>query len=169
MRNVGALTDSRAEALHTDPVRTIGMVVGIVVLSSTVAWADLSADRIWPMVPAGHEISMEDQLTDRLNEWGNLMGRHLDLMSHDVLAIRIDARRNRAHMRVGYGDTHYLSLQINGDFLFHDGLASVDARVDLSIRGHSIKLELPNFDVVPSTYGDNRYVEIRVPFFKRNF
>ena len=34
---------------------------------------------------------------------------------------------------------------------------------------HAIKLELPNFDVVPSAYGDNRYVEIRVPFFKRNF
>ena len=77
--------------------------MGAVVLSSGVALADMSADKLWPAVPVGHDLSMEDQLTNRIDEWGNQMGRHLDQMSHDVLAIRIDARRNRAHMRVGYG------------------------------------------------------------------
>ena len=110
-----------------------------------------------------------EELTKRIDDWGNQMGRHLDRMSHDVVAIRIDAFRNHAHMRVGYGDTHFLSLHIDGDFVFHDGLASVQAHMDLAIHGHAIKLELPQFDVVPSSYGDNRYVEIRVPFFKRTF
>ena len=155
--------------MYTGHVRTLGVALAMVVLPGAIATADVSADRIWPAVPAGHELSMEDQLTNRLDEWGNQMGRHLDLMSHDVLAIRIDARRNRAHMRVGYGDTHFLSLHIDSDFLFHDGLAQVDARVDLRIRNHGMRLELPSFDVVPSSYGDNRYVEIRVPFFRRTF
>ncbi len=164
---VAALTDGESARSQTGGVRIL--IVGAVVLCSSIAFADLSADRVWPAVPAGHEVSMEDQLTNRIDEWGNQMGRHLDQMSHDVLAIRIDAHRNYAHMRVGGGDGHYLSLHIAGDFLFHDGLADVNATVDLAIHGHSVKLELPNFEVVPSSYGDNRYVEIRVPFFKRHF
>jgi hypothetical protein len=167
MRMVGALTDRGSTPFHTGSVRII--IVGAMLLSSAVASADLAVDHVWPAVPAGHEISMEDQLTSRIDEWSNQMGRHLDNMSHDMVALRFDAFHNHAHMRVGGGDEHYLSLHIDGDFVFHDGLADVNARVDLAIHGHSMQLELPNFEMVPSSYGDNRYVEIRVPFFKRRF
>jgi hypothetical protein len=144
-------------------------IVGMVMLSSSVASADLIADRLWPAVPATHELSMEDQLTNRIDEWGNQMGRHLDTMSHDVFGLRIDAHRNYAHLHLGGGDERYMALHIDSDWFFHDGLADVNATLDFTIHGHGIKVELPNFEMVPASYGDNRYVEIRVPFFKRAF
>lgn len=111
---------------------------------------------------------MEDQLTKRIDEWGN---RHLELRARDeqLLAVKMDVGHQRAHMRVGYGDAHFLSFHLDSDFEFHDGLATVDARVDVSVRGHAFKLQLPNFDVVPSSMQGDRYVEIRVPFFKKSF
>lgn len=167
MRMVGALTDGGSRRSHTGFVRNL--IVGAVMLSSGVAFADLAADRLWPALPTGHEVSMEDQVTGRIDEWTNQMGRHLDHASHDIVSLRFDAFHNHAHMRLGGGDSQILSLHIDGDFVFHDGLADVNARLDFAVHGHSVKLELPNFEMVPSSYGDNRYVEIRVPFFKRFF
>ena len=122
---------------HDGRVRTIGMVV---LLCSGVASADRQTlDRGWPAVPPSHELSMEDQLTHRIDEWSNTMGQHLGQLSHDAVAIELDLRRNRARMRLGYGNDHYLSLRVDSRFEFHDGLASVDARVDLSVHGHAIR------------------------------
>lgn len=111
---------------------------------------------------------MEDQLTRRIDEWGN---RHLELRARDqeLVAVRMDVGHQRGHLRLGYGDEHFLSIHLDSDFEFHDGLASVDAHVDLAVRGHAFKLQLPAFDVVPSSMQGDRYVEIRVPFFKKNF
>jgi hypothetical protein len=128
--------------------------------------------RRWPSVPRGHALSLEDLLTDRLTLLGNTLGHHLDLLSHDMFQLRVDARSRRARIRMGGGDPATFSLRLDGDIQVDDTdelRARVHARLALGVRGHELALELPQLDVCPSTLRGATGVEIKLPLFERAF
>jgi hypothetical protein len=147
------------------------MAVLAVLAGSAGASADpavLLASR-WPAVPEGHGLSLEDQITDRLTQLGNELGRHLDLLSHDMFQLTVDGRHRHAHVRIGGGDGELLALRVDGDIQFEDVNAHVQARLDLALHGHAVHLELPAFEMAPADYRGDRGVEVRLPLFLRKF
>ncbi len=160
----------RSEALALLAPATAA-VVASGLASTPAASADttaLLASR-WPSVPDGHALSLEDQITDRLTEIGNAVGHHLDLLSHDMFQLRVDARLRRAHLRIGGGDSEGLALRLDGDIQFDDLNAHVCARLDVALRGHAVSLELPAFEMSPVSYRGDHGVELRVPLFVQRF
>ena len=122
----------------------------------------------WPSVPDGHGLSLEDQITDRLTQLGNALGRHLDLLSHDMFRLTVDGRHRHARVRIGGGDTETLAFRLDGDIQFDDANAQVHARIDLGFHGHALHLELPAFEMSPATchgYG----IELRLPLYVQRF
>ncbi|MDQ3341372.1 MAG: hypothetical protein M4D80_39965 [Myxococcota bacterium] len=126
-------------------------------------------DRLWPRVPEGRQLKLSDQITDQLTELGNLMGQHMNALSHDVLAMSFDGRRRRAFVRIGGGDARFLEFTLASDVRFYDGKAQINARIDLTIAGNRMHLELPEMEMVPASYRGERGVEVRVPLFRRHF
>jgi hypothetical protein len=123
----------------------------------------------WPSVPADHSLSLEYQLTDRLTQLGNVLGQHLELLSHDMFVFTVDGHRRTAHVRIGGGDARVLELQVEGDLQFEDANAHVCAHVDLAFHGHALHLELPDFEMAPAAYRGDYGVELRLPLFRRSF
>jgi hypothetical protein len=147
------------------------VVLAAVVAASAPALGDegvLLASR-WPGVPDGHDLSLEDQITDRLTQLGNELGKHLDLLSHDMFQLNIDCRRRRARVRFGAGDDQQLAFRFAGDIQFDDINARVNARIDLGFHGHLLHLELPTFEMSPAVYRGDHGVELRLPLFVRQF
>jgi len=136
--------------------------------SATAEPTELLAHR-WPSVPEGHGLSLEDQITDRLTQLGNALGRHLDLLSHDMFQLSVDGRHRHAHVRVGAGDLGLLAVRFDGDIQFDDINAHVHARIDLGFHGHALHLELPDFEMSPTEYRGDYGVELRLPLFVRKF
>jgi hypothetical protein len=126
-------------------------------------------DRLWPRVPEGRHLKLSEQITDQLTELGNFMGEHMNALSHDVLAMTFDGRRRRAFVRIGGGDARFLEFTLASDVRFYDGRAQINARIDLTIAGNKMQLELPEMEMVPASYRGERGVEVRVPLFRRNF
>jgi hypothetical protein len=126
-------------------------------------------DRLWPRVPAGRHLTLSDQITDQLTELGNFMGTHVNALSGDVLAMTFDGRRRRAFLRVGGGDGRFLAFNLASNVHFFDGKAQISARIDLTVAGTRMRLELPEMEMVPATYRGERGVEVRVPLFRRSF
>jgi hypothetical protein len=129
--------------------------------------AVLMASR-WPSLPEGHRLSLEDQITDRLTQLGNELGRHLDLVTHDMFQLRVDGRRRRAHVLIGGGNDE-VALRVDGDIQFDDANAHVQCRLDLALHGHAVRLELPPFEMSPASYRGNHGVELRLPLFVQRF
>jgi len=181
MRLVGALTDAQDSCRHAGAVRrsevlaVLASASAVVVASGFASAPAASADSTvllasrWPGVPDGHALSLEDQITDRLTLLGNALGHHLDLLSHDMFQLRVDARRRRAHLRIGGGDSAGLAVRLDGDIQFDDFNAHVCARLDVALRGHAIRLELPAFEMSPVEYRGDHGVELRVPLFVQQF
>lgn len=126
-------------------------------------------ERLWPRVPEGRHLKLSDQITDQLTELGNFMGEHMNVLSHDVLAMTFDGRRRRAFLRVGGGDERFLSFNVASDVQFADGKAQINARIDLTVAGTRMQLQLPEMEMVPASYRGERGVELRVPLFRRSF
>lgn len=148
----------------------MGVVVVAVALASTPALADGDLyDRLWPRVPQGHQLTLSDQITDQLTELGNLMGEHMNALTNDALAMTFDGRRRRAFFRVGGGDARFLSFNFASNVQFSDGRAQINARIDLTIAGNKLQLELPEMEMVPTSYHGERGVEVRLPIYRRSF
>jgi hypothetical protein len=180
MRLVGALTDAQASCRHARTVRSVAaralLASTSAVVASGLAWAPaaaadpavLLASR-WPSVPDGHALALEDQIVERLTQIGNTLGHHLDLLSHDMVQLRVDARRRRAHLQIGGGDGEGLAVRLHSDIQFDDLNAHVCARLDVALRGHAVQLELPAFEMSPVSYRGDHGVELRVPLFVQQF
>jgi hypothetical protein len=146
------------------------MVVALVVATEpAVADDTVLLAHGWPSVPDGRGLSLEDQITERLTQLGNELGRHLDLLSHDMFQLRVDGRRRRAHVRLCGGSDRLLAFQLDGDIQFDDIHARVHARLDLGFHGHSLHLELPAFEMSPVEYHGDYGIELRLPLFVRKF
>jgi hypothetical protein len=147
----------------------LGLGLAMVLLvPATSARADDQLEHLWPTLPADHALSLEDQITDHLTDIGNTICGHLDLLSHDVIGLHVNGRANRARLRVGGGNERYF-LRIDSDWLFADGKARIDAKVDLALAGHSLELKLPAMDLSQDSYHGTQLVQINVPLLERTF
>jgi hypothetical protein len=172
---VRALTEPVPRTIHDVLVRSGFAFAWLVLLASTTATADDTVtlyehlDQKWPTVPDGHAATFEDQICSQLTELGNMLGQHVDVLSHDMLAMKFDAKRQRAWLRFGGGDRHYLTFRVASDVHFTDGLASVNARIELAVANHTFHFELPSFEMAPVEYRGDHGVEVRLPLLRRNF
>jgi hypothetical protein len=112
--------------------------------------------------------SMSQMIADRLTELGAQMDGHLGALSLDRVAFRVDGRARKAHLRLGKGDGETF-LRFDSDMHFRSGLARVQAKVELSVKGRKLLLELPEFQVVPRSYDGDRYLEVRIPIIQGTF
>src|SRR5262245_30824061 len=149
----------------------LGVALVLLVGAAPSASADASdvADNLWPRVPQDHSLSLEQQIEDRITEIGNELGTHLDLLSHDMVGLQVDGRGQRARLRVGAGNTRYLTFRMDSTWHFADGKARVATRFDLGVAGREVHLELPDFEMVPQSQFGERYVEVRLPLWERRF
>ena len=149
----------------------LGGVLVIVMATSSAASAEQMsfADRLWPKVPEDHSLSLEQQIEDRITEIGTELGTHLGGLSHDMVGLEVDGRGQRARLRVGGGNVHYLTFRMDTKWNFADGKARVATSLDLGLAGREIHVELPDVEMVPSTLGNENYVELRLPLWERRF
>ena len=156
-------------------MRVCRLAIALIVATSGLAVADvaisdsINVDHRWPGLPDSRELSLEDQITDHLTELGNLVGSHIDFVSHEMIGLRVNGRANRARLRLGGGDVRYLSFRIDSDWLFGDGKARVNAHLELGLHGHTLDLRLPAMDVIPDSYHGQQLVQINVPLLERRF
>lgn len=52
-------------------------------------------ERLWYRAPLRRQRALSDQIVDELTELGNQLGYHLDVLSMELLALRVDGRRRR--------------------------------------------------------------------------
>ena len=135
------------------------------------AEADESAlyDRLWPRVPDGNQLSFSEQIQERLTLLGNTLGYHLDVLSKETLTLRFDGRRRRAYVRFGGGEAQYLTFRLASDVHFTGGIARISTRVDLSVAGRALHLELPEVEMTPTEFHGERGVVVRLPLFRHSF
>jgi hypothetical protein len=119
--------------------------------------------------PRKLERSYSQQIADRLTWLGDQLDEHCGKLSFDRVAIRVDGRARRARIRLGKGGGGMLSMRIDGDIKFEHGLAHVDTKINLSINGYEMQLDLPKVDLVPSSYQGEKYLEVRIPLLQGTF
>jgi len=133
------------------------------------AGPEISAERRWPSCPDGHGLSLEDQITERLTQLGNLLGKHLDLLSADMFQLKVDARRRHARIRLGGGEGQGLIIRLDSEIQLEDIHARITTRVDLGYQGHLLRLDLPDVELAPAVYRGDYGVEVRLPVFGVSF
>jgi hypothetical protein len=109
-----------------------------------------------------------ERIEDELTLLGDTIDGHLGQLTLDSVKFRVDGRARRAQLRLA-GETKYLSMTIQSDVHFRRGVAEVAAVVDLRVASHSLRFELPDFQVAPQSYLGDRYVEVRVPIIRGTF
>jgi hypothetical protein len=129
----------------------------------------LALNERWRDVPPSQRLKLSTQITDELTELGNFIGTHVNLLSDDILMMKFDGRRRYARIRFGTGEGQYLRFRFDSDWYFTQGKARMQGRVDLGIGKHQFHLELPDIDMVPSSYRGDRGVEVRLPLFERRW
>jgi hypothetical protein len=133
------------------------------------AAADVVLDQRWPALPSDHSLSAEDVVVDNLSELGNVFGRHMDRLSHDMIGLHVDGRGQRARLRLGGGNPHYLTFRIDSDWLFAEGKARINCKVQLALAGHEIDFKLPAMDLSEDSYHGVQLVQVNVPLLERRF
>ncbi len=127
-------------------------------------------ERPWYRAPLRRQRALSEQIVDELTDLGNQLGYHLDVLSMDLLALRVDGRRRRVHFGLGAGESGgTLAFRLGSDFHFIDGVAKVTTRIDLCIAGRDLNLELPEVELAPASYRGERGVEVRLPILQRRF
>jgi hypothetical protein len=119
-----------------------------------------------PAIPKGRSFS--DQIADKLTLLGDTVDGHLGRLTLDHLELHFDGHTRVAKLRLS-GETRRMSLRLDGDILFDNGCARVDARIDLGIAGRHVHLDLPDFEMVPRSLNDERYVEYKLPIVEGTF
>lgn len=158
---------ARAEG-ETAAAAAAGAAAGIESAASRPPLRSLN-ERLWYREPAARQSDLSQQIVDQLTDLGNQLGYHLDVLSLDLIALRVDGRRRRVHLGVAAGERRYLSFELGSDVHFVDGLARVSTRIDLAIAGRSLELTLPEVELEPTSYRGERGVEVRLPIVDRRF
>jgi hypothetical protein len=153
-------------------------VIAAVVLATGTARADDRGtlyDRLWPRLPLvpversrGTERDFGEQLEDQLTELGNQLGTHMNMLSKDRMIMRVDGRRRRAYIRLGSSSGN-LTFRIANDIEFGGGAARVNTKIDLGIKHHVIRLELPDWEMAPASLNGDHGVELRLPLLRKTF
>lgn len=152
------------------------MLALLLLASSTPALADTADDEAamlmserWHDVPIGRQLKLSQQITDHLTELGNFIGGHVNALSDDMLGLRFDGRHRRARVRFGTGDGQYLRFKLDTDWHFAAGKARIVTRIDLGLGTHQFHLDLPDFEMLPTSVYGERGVEVRLPLFERRW
>jgi hypothetical protein len=153
------VTAPPAGAPAGSPVRSLG---------GPVAAASLN-ERLWFREPARRQSQLSEVIVDQLTELCNELGYHLDVVSMDLVALRVDGRRRRMSLGVGASAGGYLAFRFDSDFHFIDGVARVTTRINLGLAGKSLDLQLPEVELVPTSYQGERGVEVRLPIVTGRF
>lgn len=174
MRSVAPRTERACGFRHDSVVRPTCVLAALAGLTVLAGAAPADAESMvmlatrWPDVP-GHDPTLEDQITEHLTRFGNAIGKHLDLLSHDMVRLTVDCRHRRANLRIGGGDLEQLALRIDSDIQFDDATALVHSRIELALNGHALRVELPAFELSAASYRGDRGVQLRLPLFVRQF
>jgi hypothetical protein len=160
--------------LHDRVCEGEGMRNALVLLASLAslgrtAEAD-SFDRRWPELPEQQEVELGKVVAERLVDAGNrFFASHVDLLSHDILKVRIDGERKAAKVGVGAGYRSFLALRVAGDVEVVDGTARISSRLAVALAGKQLSVRLPAVDVAATEYKGERGVELRLPLVRRQF
>jgi hypothetical protein len=95
--------------------------------------------------------------------------QHVDLLTYDMLHLRVDAEHRAAKIAIGGGDRRVVKLRVAGDVEVVDGTARIHSRLALGLGGKQLDVRLPNVDVAPASYHGERGVEVRLPLLRRAF
>ncbi|HEX5060788.1 MAG TPA: hypothetical protein VFV99_15575 [Kofleriaceae bacterium] len=109
---------------------------------------------------------MVDKVVEMTNQF---FDQHVDLLTHDMLYVRVDAEHRAAKIAVGGGDAHLMKLRFAGNVEVVDGTARIHSRLALGLGGKQLDLRLPNIDVSAASYRGERGVEVRLPLLRRSF
>ena len=109
---------------------------------------------------------MVDKVVAMTNQF---LDQHVDLLTYDLLHVRVDAEHRAAKIAVGGGDKRVVKLRVAGDVEVVDGTARIHSRLAFGIGGKQIDLRLPNVDVAATSYRGERGVEVRLPLVRRSF
>jgi hypothetical protein len=126
-------------------------------------------ERRWPALPSDHRESEEDVMIDHLSELGNVLGQHMTLLSDQMIGLHVDGRGQRARLRVGTGDGHYLAFKIDSDWFFSDGKARINAHVQLRLASHELDVQLPAMEMEPTSYHGEDGVMLELPLLERRW
>jgi hypothetical protein len=126
-------------------------------------------ERRWPALPNDRAESEEDVITDHLSALGNVLGKHMTLLSDQMFGLHVDGRAQRAKLRLGTGTGHYLAFKLDSDWYFSDGKARISARVQLGLAGHEVALQLPAMEMEPTSYHGEDGVMLKLPLFERRW
>ena len=118
--------------------------------------------------PPAH-LTLSYQVKENLTLYSNELGTHLSNLSFNLVNLRFDAHTQRARLRLGGDFGKQLSLRIDGDVRFTGGMARVKTRVALGFVGRQLAFELPDFEMVPRSFGGERWVEVRLPVVEGKF
>lgn len=113
--------------------------------------------------------SMKKRLEKNVDHLADQLGFHLSRLSFDVLEMSFDMKKKRAKVKLDAGDDDNLGVGLDSDVKFKGDYARVQARLDLSLGGHSVSLDLPEFQVAPSKVKGEAGVEVRLPLVRGRF
>lgn len=156
-------------------VRGLGLLASAVVTIATAGSARADAlctalDTAWPSLPQEtHHVTVSQMVTDELTEVGNELGKHVNVLSHDVLSMEFDVKNKRAKVKVGAGDAQYASFAVSTDVKFSGTTARVKATIDVGFQGRRLRLDLPEFEMMPQSYQGDRVVVLLVPIVERRW
>jgi hypothetical protein len=119
--------------------------------------------------PGKLQRSFSEQIADRLTWLGQEMDTHLGALSMDRMDLRFDGRNRRAKIGLGKGDGGLLSMRIASDVKFERGLARVATRINLTLNGTKLAVQLPDFELVPRNFAGENYLEVRIPLLEGTF
>ncbi len=111
---------------------------------------------------------MREQLADVFDEVGAAIDEHLGVLTNDVLDLRLDTRHRRGRIRVR-GEVARAALALDSAVRWERGGAHVTARIDLRLGDHAVRIDVPEFEVRPTSVDGERGVEVRVPLITGTF
>lgn len=122
----------------------------------------------WPSVPADAGPTLSERVMDQLTAFAVRFDRELDVLTVDLVSLRLDPRGRGCKVRVGGGDRR-LALRVAGDVRVEDGTAQIHARIELAVAGQAVRVNLPRIEMAATSYRGERGVEVRVPLLRRSF
>ena len=136
-----------------------------VALGSSTAAADPWVDDVQPV----ESVSLSHQLKEKMTIFSDEVGLRLSEVTVNLMDLRYDAFTNQAKFHLGGGDPERFALRLDSDVQFSGGSARVQSRLQLGVAGHSLDVEVPDFEVVPRSEKGERFVEVRVPLIYTRF
>jgi len=127
------------------------------------------ADPIWeaPEIAPGVALSTRVQL--RLNDYGNEAALQLGQLTMGLVQMRLDVLGRDARFNLGGGDPESFRLHLDSHVVVNQSTARVQSRIDLSVAGYGLALELPEFDMSTESVNGERAVAVRIPIFEGDF